>query len=354
MSTLSHAERCTAGAACLQAALQFHSWGIAPLCCCDPDHVAVGQDHAKGCASWGKVPVHLWKPWQTKLPPAEEVQQVWHKYPLGNVGIVLGQGSGVVRIDVDGATGPALLAQWSGGELPDTWEFLSPSGGHGWLYGWDKAVPCRTTAQKTKHATHEELRLMGNGSQTIVPPSRHVSGGVYTWVPGHSPTECALAPAPDWLVARLREPPQAPTAPWEGPRTADAARVVEALAHIPAEDYDDWLKVGMALHHSGAPWARDVWDTWSKQSDKFDADKQGKSWASFGERKKVVTLGSLFYLASQQGWSPPEPPITGYPKEPVSITGWTPTPTPIHGWAPTFAPVTGWKPEPLTLGEHHA
>jgi Primase C terminal 2 (PriCT-2) len=93
------------------------------------------------------------------------------------------------------------------------------------------------------------------------------------------------------------------------PRPADAARVADALAHIPAEDYDDWLKVGMALHHSGEPWARGVWDTWSQQSDKFDADTQEKSWASFGARNKVVTLGSLFYLASQQGWRPPEPAI---------------------------------------------
>jgi Bifunctional DNA primase/polymerase, N-terminal len=218
MSTLSYAERCAAGAACLQAALQFSSWGMAPLCCCDPDHVAVGKPHAKGCTTWGKTPMRPWKRWQTQVPALADVERQWRDYPLGNVGIVLGQGSGVVRIDVDGTTGPALLAQWSGGDLPDTWEFLSPSGGHGWLYSWDKEVPCRTTTTKTIKGKHEELRLMGNGSQTMVPPSRHADGGTYTWVPGHSPTSCALAPAPDWLVTRLRETPHAPQARWEGPR----------------------------------------------------------------------------------------------------------------------------------------
>jgi hypothetical protein len=165
---LTHQARLAADQACLEAALTFLSYGIAPTCCCDPDHIAVGTQHGKKCDYPGKAPMHKWKTLQTQLPTAEEVHAAWRDYSIGNVGIVLGQGSGVVRIDSDGAVGAALLHEWSGGDLPPTWAFASPSGGQGWLYRWDKDVPCQTTATAQHGTTHEELRLMGNGSQTIV------------------------------------------------------------------------------------------------------------------------------------------------------------------------------------------
>ena len=45
----------------------------------------------------------------------------------------------------------------------------------------------------------------------------------------------------------------------------------DALTYIPAEEYDTWLRVGMALHASGEAWGRAARDTWSQRSDKYDA-----------------------------------------------------------------------------------
>ena len=39
--------------------------------------------------------------------------------------------------------------------------------------------------------------------------------------------------------------------------------------------------VGMALHASGEPWARAVWDTWSQRSEKYDPPMQQQKWESF-------------------------------------------------------------------------
>jgi hypothetical protein len=316
--TDAQAARLAAGQGCLEAALTFLAYGIAPLCCCDPDHIAVRKQHAQECGSPGKAPMRQWKAWQTQLPTRADVQALWDQYPIGNVGIVLGQGSGVVRIDSDGAAGIALLQAWSGGDLPPTWTFLSPSGGQGWLYAWPRDLFCKTTT-KAAPGEHQELRLMGNGSQTIVPPSRHPKGGHYVWASGASPNDLPLAPAPAWLIARLHAPAPTPASapPWTGPRTADYDRVMQALALIPSDDYDDWLLVGMALHHTGAPWARDTWDTWSRQSAKFDETKQEKSWASFGASKKVVTLGSLFHRAY------PQRPAQQAPQWHTRTTRWT-------------------------------
>lgn len=303
-----HNARLAAGQACLAAALHVYlPRGLSITCCCDPDHIGVGDKHGKTCDSPGKMPMHTWKHLQERLPIPEEVHAAWRRYPYGNVGAVLGQISGLVRVDVDSEAGEVLLQQWSAGDLPPTWTFRSSPNGRGVLYGWPREVPCKTTAHQTK-AKHEELRLMANGSQTILPPSRHPSGSLYTWEPGHSPDDIPLAPAPAWLVERLRQEPRQKTsgqtaATHEPP---EYARVASALAAIPNEDaaYDDWLTLGMALHSTGEAWARGVWDDWSQQSGKYDEGKQEKTWASFTP-DGPTQLGSMFHMAKAQGWSPP-------------------------------------------------
>lgn len=202
-TTVDHQERLAAGQACLVAAQEYLTMGFAVTCCCDVHHIAVGREHGKRCTSPGKSPIHPWKAFQSRLPTQAEVLQYWKNYPLGNVGCVLGQVSGLVRIDTDGESGDATLRAWSQGDLPRTWEFVSGSGGHGWLYGWPRDLSCRTTSQRMPGA-HEECRLMANGSQTVLPPSRHESGRLYAWVAGQSPHDLPLAPAPPWLLTRLR------------------------------------------------------------------------------------------------------------------------------------------------------
>ena len=188
-----HDLRLASGRTCLEAALQYLALGFSVTCCCDPEHIGVGKDHGKTCDSPGKSPMHKWKDLQSRLPSAEEVQRQWHLFPYGNVGVVLGQISGLIRVDVDGAAGEALMQTWSQGEILPTWEFRSSATGRGLLYAWPRDLPCTSTT-KASPGDHQELRLMGNGSQTVLPPSRHPSGARYTWTPGHSPQDSALSP----------------------------------------------------------------------------------------------------------------------------------------------------------------
>ena len=306
-----HELRLAAGMACLEVALTLYlPLGLAVTCCCDPDHVGVGRQHAKRCDSPGKAPMHPWKALQTRLPSATEVQALWRSFPYGNVGCVLGEISGLVRVDIDGREGEALLTQWSAGDLPLTWTFRSSPQGRGLLYAWPHDLPCKSTAQASP-GDHTELRLMGNGSQTVLPPSRHPSGSLYTWDIGHSPHDLQVAPAPAWLIERLRITPQQEYSnpPVGTSETPELARVASALAAIPNNhaDYDTWLMIGMALHATGAEWARALWDDWSHQSDKFNPDKQAKSWASFGSsgKQRLVHIGTLYHRAKAYGWVPP-------------------------------------------------
>lgn len=85
----------------------------------------------------------------------------------------------------------------------------------------------------------------------------------------------------------------------------DFERIREALAFIPADDRDEWLQVGQALHadSSASEGGFDVWTEWSRTSEKFNAKDQRRVWESFGRRPgKRVTIASLYHLAKAHGW----------------------------------------------------
>src|SRR5690606_30029137 len=84
--------------------------------------------------------------------------------------------------------------------------------------------------------------------------------------------------------------------------------VEEAFAHIPNNDlpYDDWIKVGLALYAALGPDGRDLWEGWSAQADKNDPEYTAEKWDSFASVRSV-TVGTLFWLARQNGWRAAKP-----------------------------------------------
>jgi hypothetical protein len=195
--------------ACLQAALQYLrlGWSVLPLC--PHDHIGVrraNKKHSTECDpdSWGKIPWIRWAEFQERLPTEEEVREWFRLLPNSNLGCALGPVSKMVRIDVDGPAGEEKLQQMSGGVLPDTLAFVTGrlNGGRGLLYGIPPGVTLRTITKKEQQAM-QELRFQARGSQTVLPPSRHKSGSLYSWVPGHSPDERELAPMPEWFIAAM-------------------------------------------------------------------------------------------------------------------------------------------------------
>jgi hypothetical protein len=82
------------------------------------------------------------------------------------------------------------------------------------------------------------------------------------------------------------------------------------------EDYDQWLRVGMALRQLGDPGFR-LWHEWSARSPtRYQRDVLGQKWKTFapppgesnpwaGHRHSIVGLGTLFDWAKEEGWQPP-------------------------------------------------
>lgn len=88
----------------------------------------------------------------------------------------------------------------------------------------------------------------------------------------------------------------------------DKSKLLNALDHIPAIDRDNWLTVGMALHHEygGTNVGYMKWDSWSQTCpEKYNARNQELTWHSFRSHPNGKTSASIFYLATAFGWRAP-------------------------------------------------
>jgi putative DNA primase/helicase len=197
-----HQAALRAGGECLEAALDYESRGWSALIVCPPDHVGVGSGHARSCASPGKAPFGAWKKFQTERASAAQIRDRWREKPTFNVGVALGPVSGLVGIDIDGEEGERLVREASAGDLPPTLEFTSGGGGRRLLYRLPPGASLRPTHQPGGDR-HEGFSLLGEGAQTVMPPSRHKAGTRYAWVPGRGPGEIEPAAAPGWLLALM-------------------------------------------------------------------------------------------------------------------------------------------------------
>jgi len=66
--------------------------------------------------------------------------------------------------------------------------------------------------------------------------------------------------------------------------------------------YDEWLKVGMALHsQDDGPEGLRVWDVWSQRGKRYKNRECAVRWQGFQDQG-TVTMGTLVYYAGQSGW----------------------------------------------------
>jgi len=315
-----HRQRLADGATCLAKALDYLRRGWSVLSLCPPDHCGVGlvsRRHGKTCKSPGKRPWHTWKEFEERLPTVAEVLDWWRQLPTSNVGLALGPVSGAVRVDVEGLAARQQLEEISGGDLPVTPEFRSGRAdgtGRGILWQIPPGVVFRTTPIAFQDG---ELRFQAKGAQTALPPSRHKDGGLYEWLPGRSPDDVPLAPAPDWAVRRWSvgaEGQRRPRPKVSSTRTeAAASRVVvlalTALSHLNPERstaYDPWLRTGMALHAvDPSEGMLIIWDQWSKQAEgKYQPGDCEAKWATFSADGGLGLGDLLRWARLDSDWVP--------------------------------------------------
>ena len=82
------------------------------------------------------------------------------------------------------------------------------------------------------------------------------------------------------------------------------------LEFISSEDRGDWVNVGMGIKHAGLPGGYQIWDSWSMGGSTYGGKQETQAeWDSFGLEGKLgrtFTLGSVYQLAKEGGWTPPQ------------------------------------------------
>jgi hypothetical protein len=140
-------------------------------------------------------------------------------------------------------------------------------------------------------ADYPGLDFKSGAAFVVGPGSQHASGTKYEIAYG-SPDEIDDVPAALLDMLRVPERHRADL----GGKIVDVndAELAEMLSHVRGyDDYDVWVKIGMALHHATGGAAFDLWDRWSQQSSKYDTEEMGTKWHSFGRSANHVTLGTL-------------------------------------------------------------
>jgi hypothetical protein len=165
-------------------------------------------------AGGSKIPLVKWKPHQSRRASEAELIGWLQRWPDMNLGVVTGEISGIVVLDLDGPEA-VTACKAAGLAFPLTLCQRTPRG------GWH-AVYARTEPVKTAAGLLPRVDTRGEGGYIMVAPSTRPDGA-YRWLTT-PPAPLAPAPAPDWLASFARKA----AARAEAERGADGTPVTDA------------------------------------------------------------------------------------------------------------------------------
>ena len=271
-------------------------------------------------------------------------QPQWQKNPLTRdqlateilagravaIGVIAGpQSGGLLFVDHDGLGASEVLEQIGAPlrELPKSWAVTSGRDGRLQII-YQVPEPFWPTIKTTKLRSSikgEQLELRWAGCQSVV-AGAHPITGAYRWMKGRSPADLPAAIAPSTLLQQMQRK-QPDSAPLLRIPETDSTRARDFLDRIPAadaDDYDTWLKVGMALHSAGDDSLLQDWIRWSATSANFEPGICQAKWKSFSSTAGGVSLGTLAHLAGHEKSRPvitsERPFKASHPREQEQLT----------------------------------
>jgi len=151
-----------------------------------------------------------------------------------------------------------------------------------------------------KKSRRWEIELFGTGKQVAMPPSKHPSGGTYRWL--REPNwEIGIPTVDSELIEELvgidfsiddRDPET--KEPVEDIDEDEIREMLDELVDL-AETHEDWVRVGMAVHHQLGPkkgWP--IFDEWSKKRGNYNKKGNWEQWKHFKrDHPNPRTLRSL-------------------------------------------------------------
>lgn len=134
--------------------------------------------------------------------------------------------------------------------------------------------------------------------------SLHASGARYEVVSGF-PQD--VGDAPHELIELLRRPAYYRANTDRGEIDVTKNDVAELLSYISSDcGYDQWIRIGMAIHHTLRGDGFDVWDSWSANGSTYPgAANLERHWHSFGKSASPAGYGTLLHYAREGGYCEP-------------------------------------------------
>lgn len=229
------------------------------------------------------------------------IREWWATDPSAGIGISL-HDSGLIALDIDPRNGgrealEALEAEH--GVLHSDCTALTQGGGEHRLFTADPELTY-------PGSLGEGLDLKHHGYICVAPTLGPT--GSYQWAAGRSPLSASHPAQPSPLPSLIAQKARAPVSfnlteragvPVATAQTFDDLR--SALKHVDADDYTQWVNVGMALKPYGENGYR-VWSEWAARSAKFDAATQRRKWDRDLSTPHSITYRSIFRMAIDAGW----------------------------------------------------
>jgi hypothetical protein len=297
------------------AALHYAESGLTVLPLCPPDHAGCSSSHWGRCTKPGKAPLVNWSRIREVGASPEAIARWVHRWPRANVGMLTGSPSGAVVLDVDSEEGAEHIRPFPIPETPTVRSY------RGLRYHF--AAPA--TSLRKRDCLLPGVDLQAEGACAVLPPSRHVSGTLYTW---EVPLEVGLAPCPDWLIELTLTPPKVANessdlwvARWqgvpEGQRDDTAAKLAGRLLRLglSAEEVQEIL-FGWALRNDEGshPWgetdvARVVASIASREAQAAlqrvqDRSIYGTPWIDHLRNSEVALYEATRVIEKRRGYEP--------------------------------------------------
>ncbi|MBZ0200056.1 MAG: bifunctional DNA primase/polymerase [Ignavibacteriaceae bacterium] len=295
-----------------------------------------------------KKPMIPWERWQNEMQ-TKELLNTFNWSDATGFGAVMG--IGLLRcIDIDGADKyevVKLILEKLG--LPEKycWVVQSGSGVGFHIYficplpngggvfdriGGEKGV-YKFVLKEKGLCHHIELRL--RNCQTTLPPSKHESGGVYSFYynePIEKPAMLEIEKIVDMIVElceienNKNEKKRDTTHQFEKKSYYDMEQITEALEvlaeKLPPDCYDEWYRIGFALSTLGEE-GEELFVKMSLGSPHYN-DSEKVIRKKYNELAKEsdgrISAGTIFHLAEQYGWEKPIIRIWYFDKEKIKLS----------------------------------
>lgn len=246
-----------------------------------------------------------WERYAERFPTEIELEH-WTNWPLTSLGVLTGELSRLIAVDFDNREDiHAEILKL----IPDS--PIKKRGAKGFT-----AFYQYSGEENKKWSLEGEtiVEILSNGRQTLIPPSIHPTGEEYQWLQEETLDNYDLNSLPvltgeniaaiDHVIEsydkRVRTKPT-----YETPSGSKVEDVRAALSFIPADDYDLWIRIGMALRSEFSFEGFSLWDAWSQTSGKYNPLEMAKKWDSFNGVRDI-NIATLFFKAQECGYRAPK------------------------------------------------